>query len=165
MKIKKSIRVTVLIFVMIYFSKPSIAQQSTFSGSWGLNKEKSDLGGLGVDIAAPKVIEVLVKGDSITVKRTFADKQPFIEALISGGKEVETLPDGNLLKRAKVQYVKDKPEIIFNWYYEVSGNQWNYKRVENWSISEEGKLLTIERITTLPDKIDKVLAVYLKATK
>ncbi|WP_256005326.1 hypothetical protein [Pedobacter deserti] len=147
--------------LVVIGSLGSVAQVNSFSGKWSVDSTASDFGGLAADIAAPKIIVVSSVKDSLVVTRTFGAKEPFRESLKIDGSPVETIPNGNTLKVASVK--KDGRAIVFNWHYEMNGNEWRYERTENWALSPDGKTLTIDRITTMSDKIDRVKAVYNKS--
>jgi hypothetical protein len=163
MIMKKKYKVRVLIaglMLLMLDSANSFAQINKFSGNWMIDNSKSDVSGLSFDLAAPKKLVVSLIDDSIAVIRTFAGKEPSKQILKFNDTSLEDLPERNILRLSSVK--ADKTSISFKWHYEINGNEWRYDRTEQWSLSNDGKLLTIDRMTTLPDKVDKVKAVYNK---
>ena len=155
----------IILLLGIVVSSYVFAQQKNFSGTWKIELEKSDLGGLAADVAAPKSIQVVANIKTITVKRIFGSDEPNTLTLNFSGEQVEKIStDGNTLAITHIE--KEKSNIlIFKTHYEVGGKEWEYDRKETWILSADGKLLTVERITTLPDKVDKVRAVYERERK
>lgn len=156
-------KLTMIALIVCGIQSTVFAQQKTFNGKWKIVAEQSDFGGLEQKNAAPTEIDVNIISDSIVVNRYFGKEQSFKESLLFGVNALETLsPDGNTLRKSKVNWSVDRKRLSFDWYYEVSGNEWQYTRHETWSISEDGKNLTVDRVTILSEKTDKVKAVYQK---
>jgi len=159
----KTFKIGLICIMLLVCQFKLIAQNSNFTGKWKVMIDSSDFGGLPQKTAAPSMIEVKLTGDSVAVSRTFGEEGAMGETLQFAASQKEVLsPDGNTLRKSKVSWSKDKKYIIFDWLYEVGGNEWHYTRTETWNLSADGKTLTIDRITILPEKTDKVKAVYQK---
>lgn len=138
------------------------AQDLNVNGKWVIDKNDSDFGGLSPAIAAPVKISTSIVKDSIVVSRLFEGKELATEKLKFSDEAIESFPDGNTKRLASVKYSDDKKSVVFDMHYEVNGKEWEYHRTETWKLSLDGKELTVERVTTLPNKVDKVRAVYTK---
>jgi len=160
---KIALEALICVCLLLVARGQALAQDSPYSGKWKLISDRSDLGQLPEKVAAASFVEVIIIKDTISVKRSFLTDGAFEETLRFEGQEKESFsPDGNTLRKSKVNWSKDKKAIVFDWYYEVGGNEWHYTRTETWNLSEDGKILTVDRITVMPEKTDKVKAVYQK---
>lgn len=139
----------------------ALAQSNLFSGSWKIIKEKSNFGNVDPKVAAPETMMIATAGDSVIVSRTFDGKEAFSERFKIDAPDFETEIDKNTVKIARVNFDKSTKQLVFKSSYEVNGAQFIYSRNETWKIN--GKELQIERITTMPDKVDRVKAVYVKS--
>lgn len=120
---------------------PQAAGKPDFSGTWNINKEKSNLGESGGRFTPAKLV-VKQAGDSMSIDRIFKveyeDDRVFNEKLTLDGKEcasviMETIPrtstanwsaDGNSLTIAST--------VVF----ERDGNKFEWKTVEIWTLKE-----------------------------
>jgi len=157
----KQNKICIGILMTALFIQFNATAQQQFVGNWKIAAEQSDFGGLDSTVAAPFWIDIKIN-DSLVVSRKFKDQKTVREVLFFGAKDLETFANGNTLKKARVNWSEDKKRLLFSWYFEVGGNEWHYSRTEAWSLSENGKILTIDRITILPEKTDKVKAVYIR---
>lgn len=124
------------------------AQNPDFSGTWSLNREKTDFGELSEN-STPLKVTVSQSKDSIRIERLSKNGQGetniYIETLPFNGKVQE-----NLIKSTKkfsaVEWSGDGQSLIENANYSDSSAQMEYKGIETWLLSDNGTLLTISRV-------------------
>lgn len=145
---------------VIFIGIQASAQSAKFISRWQIIKGQSDFGGLEEKIAAPNTIKLAMNADSLFVYREFAQMPVLEERLKIGAPDVETLVDQKTLKLSGVNWDKKANQFIFRATYEINGAQWVYWRTETWKV--KGELLEVQRTTIMPDKVDRVKAVYQK---
>lgn len=116
-----------------------------FSGEWTLNKEKSELGDIGENIA-PKKITVKSADNSIEIERLspsfeggeFTTK----EILTFDGKETEIKMNGNNKRKSTAKWSADGQSMIINSVinFEMNGEVTDIKVEETWKLTADGKL-------------------------
>lgn len=162
MKLKLFLMIHCLVCIC-FFS--CMAQNAGFSGQWTLDRQQTHFGGLEEKVAAPFRLEVRNAIDTLFVLR-YVSEDVIRQNLPKSGKDIERITsDGNTLVIEKLKKKDSPTELCLVSEYEVGGNEWRYHRQEDWRLSKDGKVLTIVRVTTLPDKVDKVIAVYTKKNK
>ena len=131
--------VSVLLFS---FTKP--VYQANFSGTWALNEGKSDLGQFGARLAATKIV-IDQKADGVTTTKTVNGQNgeaTITETLTNDGKEVETALSANAKKRSTLKWGADGNTFAVS--YTLSFGQGEFKGSEDWSMSADGKTMTIK---------------------
>ncbi len=123
--------------------------QTDYSGTWKLNEGKSELGQFGARSAASKIV-IEQKTGAVTVTRTLATMD-VTESLVEG-KEVETTGFNNAKKKATLKWAGDGQTFVVNGVIllEMNGQSFELTTVENWSISADGKTLTLQTTVTTP---------------
>lgn len=132
--------------LFVLTSSRSIAQ-TNFSGTWTLNQEKSNLGDLPFRIASDKIVIEQGKND-VTMRRTGQGPMGTVETnekFTFDGKECENQFFGNNKKTSvatwpdkKVLNIKSKASFVTE-----DGQPMDITIDENYSLSDDGKTLTI----------------------
>lgn len=145
----------------------AFAQKANFSGTWGLNESKSNLGEnrfrASLKITAAQEanalnLERLSKGrdgeDRITKEKYTLD-----------GLECENPAFQNTVRKSKATWSDDGKILTINsvMSFERDGEKMEMKMIEAWSISEDGKTLTIQSTVTSSQGEMKQTRVYDKA--
>lgn len=154
------LKILMIGMMLITSGKLGIAQSKNFNGTWILLKDKSNFGGLEVKKAAPNLITVLIKADSIITIRVFSDSLTFQERWRIDGSDVESMTSPNTLKISNVSLQPKTGAITIQATYETNGAESVYWRTEEWDLISNGKELRMKRTTVLPNKVDRVVAVY-----
>ncbi len=143
---KTSYKFLSLLFVSVLlfsFTKP--VYQTNFSGTWALAQSKSDLGQFGGRGVATKII-VDQKTDGVTTTKTtpgFNGGDPITttETLSNDGKEIETTVFGTAKRKSTLKWAGDGNSFAVS--YSVAFGQGEFKGTENWTLSADGKEMTI----------------------
>ncbi|MES2374895.1 MAG: hypothetical protein V4557_20120 [Bacteroidota bacterium] len=140
--------VSVLLFS---FTKP--VYQTNFSGTWTLNEGKSELGQFGARGAISKIV-IDQKTDGISVVKTTTGRDgnavETSETLVEG-KESETPFFGAGKKKSVLKWAADGNTFNVNATIamDFNGQSIEMKGLETWSLSADGKTLTLQNnITT-----------------
>jgi len=126
--------------------------RTDFSGEWKLNETKSDLGPIAS--FATRTIKVDQKDDAISIAQTRpsfnGDNVTITEVLSYDGKETETALGGNSKKKATVKWSEDGKSLVVNYVLDLdfNGQSFEVKGTETWTLSEDGKTLTIQGNST-----------------
>ncbi|MES2331774.1 MAG: hypothetical protein V4539_19360 [Bacteroidota bacterium] len=137
---------SILIASVLLFSFTKPVYQANFSGTWALNTGKSELGQFGARGVATKIV-VDQKADGVTTNKTTAGFNGgadlvTAEALTNDGKEVEsTVFNGNGKRKAALKWAADGN--TFTITYSISFGQGELTGSENWSMSADGKQMTV----------------------
>jgi len=123
----------------------AIIHAVNFSGEWTLNKEKSELGDIGENIA-PKKITINSKDNSIDIERLSPSfeggEYTTKETLTFDGKETEIKLTGNNKRKSTAKWSADGQSMlvssIMNW--DINGEMTEIKVEETWKLTPEGKL-------------------------
>ncbi len=141
---KKFLSLLVVTTFLFSFSKP--VYQTNFSGTWAINQGKSELGQFGGRGVATKIV-VDQKADGVTTNKTTAGfngggDMVTAEALTNDGKEVETsVFNGNGKRKATLKW--DADGNAFTITYSISFGQGELTGNEKWSMSADGKQMTV----------------------
>lgn len=123
------------------------AQKANFSGTWKLNKEKTDFGKLSENVVP---IKVSVDQDSDTIiidrltKNSVKELHSYIERLPFNGSNVENMINLYTKKVASIQLGNGAQLTETAQYINYSDNV-RYKGIETWILSNAGKTLTVTR--------------------
>ena len=136
-----------VIMVLLGVTTITEAKGTDFSGTWILNKEKSQLGERG-RVDASKVITQ--KGDSLTIKRTFTgrDGQEMsdVDKFLINGKECINKGFRNSERKSVLNWDSDGKTLIIKSTHtmERNGEKREMHITEKLLLSADGKLLTIK---------------------
>ena len=135
-----------LIMVLLGATTVLEAKGTDFSGTWILNKEKSELGERG-RVDASKIINQ--KGDSLIIKRTFTGRNgqemSDIDKFLINGKECINKGFRNSERKSVLNWDSDG-KILFvksTLTMERDGEKRVVNMTEKFSLSTDGKVLTI----------------------
>jgi len=125
---------------MICVSFSAFAQKTNFSGTWKLNKEKTEFGEAPIWIV-PQSLTVTQQSDHLVLTRTSLNDQnkeqePISETLTFNGKPFERTATGKTITTT-VQWTNNQS---FN--LERDGTT---KATETWMLADSGKTLVIDR--------------------
>jgi hypothetical protein len=152
-----------LLFVsVLLFSFTNPVYQTNFSGTWALSQTKSDLGQFGGRGVATKII-VDQKTDGVTTTKTTpgfngGDPNTTAETLSNDGKETETTLFGTAKRKSTLKWAADGNS--FAVAYSVAFGQGEFKGTENWTLSADGKEMTIATNISSPQGEISLKAVY-----
>lgn len=163
----KNIRIFFTVLVALFaFAFTSPVYDANFSGTWKLNEGKSDLGQFGSRGAAGKIV-VDQKADGVTTTRTSTgfngQSVDQVETLNNDGKEVgSSVFNGMGKRKASVKWSADKNTMTVNatTAFEGNGQSFEIKVTETWSLSADGKTLTLSSVMTTPQGELTTKAVY-----
>jgi hypothetical protein len=136
--------------LLAFTTKPD---KANFSGEWKLNAGKSDLGQFG-DFAT-HTIKTTQTDNNIAIARTAPSfggdgDNTSTETLTFDGKEAESTVFGNSKRKATAKWLEDgkKLSIAFAILLDFNGETNEIKGTETWTLSGDGKTLTVETSTT-----------------
>ena len=150
-------KIAYLLFLsgLLFSFRPAQIVQTDFSGTWKLNENKSELGQFGAR-GVPSKIVIEQKADAISFTRTAMNFQgeegTSSETMTFDGKESESLVFGTSKKKSTLKWSGDGKEMVIssNIAFEMQGQSIDISSVENWSLSSDGKTLTISSKTNTP---------------
>jgi hypothetical protein len=165
--ILKSLLSLVVPFALVSFTL--VADKANFGGNWALNEGKSELGDFGGRVAARK-LKVDQKGDGITVARTSpgfngGEDVTRTETLTFDGKATESTNTGGFgtsKRKSTIKWAGDEKSfaITYNVTFEGNDGPIVINGTETWTLSADGKVLTIETKSTSPQGEFTVKGVY-----
>jgi len=138
--------------------------KTNFSGSWKLNESKSELGQFAQ--FAVRTIKADQKEESITVTRTSpsfnGDEMTISETLSYDGKETETTVLENSKRKSTAKWSDDGKTLNVNYVLllEFNGQSMEIKGTEAWTLSDDGKNLTVQINSSSPQGEFSSKAVY-----
>lgn len=147
-----------VIKTFIFQGKPDI------SGRWNIDLSKSIFDSVKAD-AAPKQIYANQSPDSLVLTKTFehpgSAPNSYTQNFYFNGKPLERMAGGGVERRVMTMLIS-KDTLIFNTtgYVDNQGFKWEYTATEWWTLSKDGKELTIKRKAVLPDRTEIYKAVY-----
>lgn len=158
--LKKMLPLVVAPALLLSFTQK--ADPINLSGQWKLNESKSELGDFGARLA-PKSIKVDQKADAITIERhvtTFnGEEATRTETLTFDGKITEGAGGfGNAVRKSSAKWSDDGKKMIVN--YSISFQDNEFKGTETWSLSDDGKTLSLETNSSGPQGDITTKAVY-----
>lgn len=138
-------------FLSAFMLKPA---PTDFSGKWKLNEGKSELGQFAN--FATKVIEVQQNAEAISISKTApsfdGNDVTTKEQLTFDGKEVESTFIANSKKKSVAKWSEDGKtlKITYSFKLELNGESNEIKGVEVWTLSDDGKTLTVKNNSSTP---------------
>lgn len=158
---KLSILLVAPAFLLSFLSMP---ERANFGGQWKLNEGKSELGEFGG--FAPKSIKVEQKQDAITITQVNAfngEEMTRTETLTFDGKETETAGGfGNAKRKSTAKWSDDEKTLTVNFVLKIefNGETNELKGTEKYSLSSDGKSLTLQSNSAGPQGDISSKAVY-----
>lgn len=156
-----------LIPVLLSFN--GVAYKANFAGNWTLNESKSELGEFGGRFSAKK-IKVEQKDDAVTIAKTFpgfdgGEDRTTTEILSFDGKTLESTGFFNSKKKSTIKWSDDGNSftITYSIVFERDGQTTEINGTETWTLSDEGKTLTLQVASTSAQGEFKVKAAYDKS--
>lgn len=157
-------KLTALLFasVLLFSFRPV---QTDFSGAWKLNESKSELGQFGARGVANKIM-IEQKTDVVSLAKTATNFQgeeaTTTEVLSFDGKEAESLVFGAAKRKAKLKWSSDGQNMLVSATiaFERQGQTLDISITETWSLSADGKTLTVASNMTTPQGEISTKAVY-----
>jgi hypothetical protein len=153
-----------LVAPVFLFAFTTNLYKANFSGEWKLNESKSDLGPMAQ--WATRAIKTDQKDDAITINRTApgmdgADATS-AETLGFDGKEIETTVLGNSKRKASAKWSDDGNTLTVNYVLMLNfdGQTFDVKGNEVWTLSGDGKTLTVQTNASSPQGDITAKAVY-----
>ncbi|MBL7740316.1 MAG: hypothetical protein JNK14_13960 [Chitinophagaceae bacterium] len=146
------------------FSFTTIADKTSFAGSWVLNEGKSELGNFG-RFAARK-IKVEQKEDAIGIAKTSpspgGDDVTTTETLTFDGKASETTVFGGSKKKSAAKWSEDGKSLVISYTiaFERNGQTFDINGTETWTLTNEGKSLSVQTVSTSPQGERSTKALY-----
>lgn len=146
------------------FAFTTKAYRSNFSGDWKLNESKSDLGAMAQ--WATRSIKTDQKDNNITINRTApgfdGGDATTSETLGFDGKEVESTVLGNNKRKASAKWSDDGNTLTVNYILMLNfdGQTFDVKGTETWTLSGDGKTLTVQTNAASPQGDITSKAVY-----
>jgi hypothetical protein len=144
------------------------ADRSNFSGTWKLNSSKSEMGNFGR--FAAHTVKADQKDDAITIAKTSpsfngGDDVTVTETLSYDGKETETTVFGNSKRKSTARWSDDGKTftISYTLMLDFNGQTNEIKGTETWTLSDDGKTLTVQNHSTSSQGERSTKAVYEKA--
>ena len=153
-----------LIAPLFVLSFTSMLARTNFGGQWKLNEGKSDLGQF-TGFAA-KSVKVEQKEDAITITQVNAfngEEMTRTETLTFDGKETESAGGFGNAKRKSTAKWSDDGKILtvtFVLKLEFNGESNELKGTEKYSLSDDGKALTLQSNSATPQGDISSKAVY-----
>lgn len=138
--------------------------RSDFSGDWKLNESKSDLGQMAQ--FATRAIKAEQKDNAISISRTApgfdGGDATSAETLSFDGKETETTVLGNSKRKASAKWSDDGNALTVNYILNLdfNGQAFEVKGTETWTLSSDGKTLTVQTNAASPQGDLASKAVY-----
>lgn len=132
-------------FLSAFMLKPA---PTDFSGKWKLNEGKSELGQFAN--FATRGIETQQSAESISISRTApsfdGNDVTTKEQLTFDGKEVESTFIADSKKKSVASWSEDGKmmKITYSFTLEFNGNSNEIKGTEAWTLSDDGKTLTVK---------------------
>lgn len=126
--------------------------QANFTGSWAFNESKSNLGQSQFRMYSP-VLTVNQDANTFSIERTFknqnGDEMKSNEKYTLDGKE-SVNPVFNTSKKSTATWSADKNTLTVSstMVFEFNGESNEIKTVENYKLSDAGKVMTIDTKST-----------------
>jgi hypothetical protein len=155
---------TLLLAPAFLFAFTTKIYRSNFSGDWKLNESKSDLGQMAQ--WATRSIKTDQKDNAITISRTApgfdGGDATTAETLGFDGKEVESTVLGNSKRKASAKWSDDGNTLTVNYVLMLNfdGQTFDVKGNEVWTLSGDGKTLTVQTNAASPQGDITAKAVY-----
>jgi hypothetical protein len=157
---------TLFIASSFLFAFTSKMDRTNFSGEWKLNESKSELGQFGR--FATHTIKVDQKDDAITITQIApafnGGDRTTTRTLTYDGKEVETTLFGNSKMNSSIKWADDAKTFTINYtlHLDFNGQTSEVKGAETWTLSDDGKTLTLQNNSSSDQGDLSTKAVYEK---
>lgn len=158
----------VILGAFFFTTSMAIAQNANFTGTWGLNEGKSNLGEnryrASLKITAAQEVNAL-NLERLSKGRDGGEDRITKENYTLDGLECENPAFQNTVRKSKATWSADGKILTINsvMSFERDGEKMEMKMTEAWSISEDGKTLTIQSTVTSSQGEMKQTRVYDKA--
>ena len=164
---RNSVQVLTIAFLVSFFLIPmdSYAQDGkvNFSGEWSFNESKSDMG----EGRFPATSKLTIKqeGNNLTIERlrTGRDGQEMTstQELTLDGKESEN-DTGRGIRKSAATWSDDGKTLTIKstMVFDRNGETMEIKSVEQWNLSDGGKILSIDSSSSSPRGERKATLVY-----
>ena len=135
------------LFVICLLLLSSAVVATDFSGTWVLNRDKSELGeGFGARMAATKIV-VVQKDDSLVIESTRIgrDGEERImtnEMTLDGKQNKRSTEWAEIVSTAKLE--GDALNIATTRLFERNGETFEMKSSQKWTLMDDGKTLNID---------------------
>ncbi len=150
---KGLVAITFCIFFLAMIS--STISSADFSGTWKFNESKSELGEGRFRGAANQLI-VSQSGDDLSIERvsvrSSGEEMRSTEKITLDGKECTNTVFGDRERKSTAMWSDDMKTLTITsvMVFEREGQQITVNTTENWTLSEDGKTLTIDYTSTSP---------------
>ena len=164
--LSKLVTVSALGIISIIACAAVLVTNADFSGEWKLNESKSNLGQFG---RAARKLKIEGSVESMAIQRALTNQAgeevTSNEKLTFDDKESESTVFGSAKKKSKAKWSDDgkKLTVKSTIAFERNGETMEIKSTEVWSLSEDGKTLTIETESTSSFGTNNTKLVYDKA--
>ena len=145
----------------------TIVTSVDFSGEWKLNEQKSELGQFGGRGAAKAIKVTSSDAKGIAIERTSTNQNGEAvvrkETLTFDGKESESTGGfGNSTRKATAKWSDDGNALTVNYILNLdfNGQAFEVKGTETWTLSSDGKTLTVQTNAASPQGDLASKAVY-----
>lgn len=165
--LRNSVQLFTIVFLVSFFLVPmsSYAQggKVNFSGEWFFNESKSDMG----EGRFPATSKLTIKqeGNNLTIERlrTGRDGQEMTstEELTLDGRERES-DTGRGKRKSSVTWSDDAKSLTVKstMVFDRNGETMEIKSIEQWNLSDGGKILSIDSSSSTPMGERKATLVY-----
>lgn len=153
-----------MLAAMVSFTTPKPAA-TDFSGNWKLNEGNSELGQFGTR-GTPSKLEIKQTGNDVSITRHSTgfdgNEQTNTENFTADGKEVSSTIGGAMQRKATMKWADDQKTFSVNFTLAIDrgGQSFNLDGKESWSLSADGKTLTMQNTVTTPQGEFSTKAVY-----
>lgn len=167
------ISLTCVFFQLIVLSATAqTPKRPDFSGTWLLDTAASQFNGVPLGVAAAEEVNFDQHGSNMIlaklVKGADGASYYFRDTLGFDGKaSLKVIPNTGANKCTKTTTMKlsDDGKLVFSANYKINspdGNEQTYAGNEVCSLSADGNTLTLQRTNILPDRTERITAVYHK---
>jgi hypothetical protein len=151
-----------LCLFLISLANLAMAQKVNFSGSYWINKQKTEFGQAPQSVL-PVKLEIKQEKAQITIKRTTVNDQQqesgYTETLSFTGADNEVkLPSGST-RKASLKWQDDQHFILKSQAVTSDSNP-GLAATENWSLTDNGKTLVIDRSVQQPNGLNYTIKAY-----
>lgn len=150
--------------LFLYSSAGLFAQKASFSGTWNLNDSKSDLG----DSQFRGAVKITATQDANTLTLVRLSKGPNDEDRTTNekyaldGSESQNTGFRNSVRKSKTSWSADGKVLTITsvMSFDMNGEKREFNSTEIWSLSPDGKNLTIVSTATMQNGEFKQTRVY-----
>jgi hypothetical protein len=148
--------IVICLFLASLFPSLVKAQQTNFTGNWVRDTDRTNVSeGLSVN-SVPVSLAINQTSSGISIKRNSAngkgEAKSYTETLSFNGSATETNPPSGLKKKASLQWAADQKTFVENASFTNNQGEGVQSNTETWSLSADGKTLTINIVIKSPDQ-------------